>query len=161
MKCVEKPLSDIAGAKTRNYVFASDGVWKIPKRMIDRMVFPQYAGTKQKILDVLYWRKGSAIKVDFSPTLMTFDAEGRWDRAYSVQGAIAVLEAADIKARAMGMTVAYLGPVIDAKKRAEAHRWEPTQAELDRVMLDLLGGNHPRRRHIPYVRPVQHAKAIS
>jgi hypothetical protein len=52
----------------------------------------------------------------------------------------------------MGMTVAHLRPVIDAKQRAEAHRWEPTQPELDRVMLDLLGGNHPRRRHIPYVK---------
>ena len=155
------PLFGIEGADTRNYVFASDGVWKIPKRMIDRMVFPQYADTKQKILDVLYWRRGSAIKVDFSPTLMAFDADGRWDRAYSVQGAMAVLEATDIKTRAMGMTIACLGPVIDAKKRAEAHRWEPTQDELDRVMLDLLGGNHPRRRHIPYIRPVQHAKAIS
>ena len=158
---MKKPLLDIEGAKTRNYVFANDGVWKIPKRMLGRMVFPQYAGTKQKMLDVFFWRKGSAIKVDFSPTLMAFDAEGRWDRAYSVQGAMAVLEAADITARAKGMTVAYLGPVIDAKKRAEAHRWQPTQAELDRVMLDLLGGNHPRRCHIPYVRPVQHAKAIS
>ena len=142
----------IEGAKTRNYVFASDGVWKIPKRMLDRMVFPQYAGTKQKMLDVLFWRKGSEIKVDFSPTLMAFDAEGRWDRAYSVQGAMAVLEAADIKARTTGMTVAYLEPVIDANKRAEAHRWEPTQAEKDLVMRDLLGGNHPRRRHIPYVK---------
>ena len=92
---------------------------------------------------------------------MAFDAEGRWDRAYSVLGAMAVLEAADIKARAEGMTVAYLGPVIDAKKRAEAYRWQPTQAELERVMLDLLGGNHPRRCHIPYVKQVQHAKAIS
>jgi hypothetical protein len=59
------------------------------------------------------------------------------------------------------MTVAHLGPVIDAKKRSEAYRWQPTQAELDRVMLDLLGVNHPRRCHIPYVRPVQRAKAIS
>jgi len=90
---------------------------------------------------------------------MAFDAEGRWDRAYSVQGGIAVLEAADITARAKRMTVVDLGPVIDAKERMEAHRWKPTQAEIDRVMLDLLGGNHPRRRHIPYVKPVQHGKA--
>jgi len=59
------------------------------------------------------------------------------------------------------MTVADLGPVIDAKERMEAHRWKPTQAEIDRVMLDLLGGNHPRRRHIPYVKPVQPAHSIS
>jgi len=67
-------------------------------------------------------------------------------------GQLAVLEAADIAARAKRTTVADLRPVIDAKKRAEAHRWEPTQAEIDRVMLDLLGGNDPRRRHIPYVK---------
>ena len=30
---------------------------------------------------VFFGRKGSAIKVDFSPTLMAFDAEGRWYRA--------------------------------------------------------------------------------
>ena len=70
-----------------------------------------------------------------------------------------MLAAADITARAKRMTVVDLGPVIDAKERMEAHRWKPTQAEIDRVMLDLLGGNHPRRRHIPYVKPVQHGKA--
>ena len=128
--------------------------------MLSRMVLPQYAGTTQKTLDVHCWNEGGAIKADIRPILMAFDAEGRWDRAYSVQGAIAVLEAADITARAKRMTVADLGPVIDAKKRTKAHSWKPTQAEIDRVMLDLLGGNHPRRRHIPYVKPAQHGKAI-
>jgi hypothetical protein len=66
-----------------------------------------------------------------------------------------VLAAADATASAKRMTVADLGPVIDAKERMEAHRWKPRQAEIDRVMLDLLGGNHPRRRHIPYVKPAQ------
>ena len=51
---MERPLFGIEGAKTRNYVFASDGVWKIPKRMLGRMVFPQNAGTKQKMLDVFF-----------------------------------------------------------------------------------------------------------
>ena len=147
--------------KFRYYLFGSDGVWRIPTRMLGRMVLPQYAGSKQKTLDVHCWNEGGAIKADIRPILMAFDAEGRWDRAYSVQGAIAVLEAADITARANRMTVADLGPVIDAKKRTEAHRWKPTQAEIDRVMLDLRGGNHPRRRHIPYVKPVQPSHSIS
>jgi len=128
-------------------------------RMLGRTVLPQYAGTKQKTLDVHFWYEGGAIKTDIRPSVMAFDAAGRWDRAYSVQGGLAVLAAADITARAKRMTVADLGPVIDAKERMEAHRWKPTQAEIDRVMLDLLGGNHPRRRHIPYVKPVQHGKA--
>ena len=141
--------------KFRYYLFGSDGVWRISTRMLSRMVLPQYAGTKQKTLDVHFWYEGGAIKTDIRPSVMAFDAEGRWDRAYSVQGGLAVLAAADITARAKRMTVADLGPVIDAKERMEAHRWKPTQAEIDRVMLDLLGGNHPRRRHIPYVKPAQ------
>lgn len=145
--------------KFRYYLFGSDGVWRISTRMLSQMVLPQYAGTKQKTLDVHCWYEGGVIKTDIRPSAMAFDAEGRWDRAYSVQGGIAVLEAADITARAKRMTVVDLGPVIDAKERMEAHRWKPTQAEIDRVMLDLLGGNHPRRRHIPYVKPVQHGKA--
>jgi hypothetical protein len=144
--------------KFRYYLFSSDGVWRISTRMLSRIVLPQYAGTKQKTLDVHCWYEGGVIKTDIRPSAMAFDAEGRWDRAYSVQGVIAVLEAADITARAKRMTVANLGPVIDAKERMEAHRWKPTQAEIDRVMLDLLGGNHPRRRNIPYVKPVQHGK---
>lgn len=127
--------------------------------MLGRTVLPQYAGTKQKTLDVHCWYEGGAIKADIRPSVMAFDAEGRWDRAFSVQGGLAVLEAADTTARAKRLMVADLGPVIDAKKRTKAHRWNPTQAEIDRVMLDLLGGNHPRRRHIPYVKPVQHGKA--
>ena len=141
--------------KFRYYLFGSDGVWRISTRMLSRMVLPQYAGTKQKTLDVHFWYEGGMIKTDIRPSATAFDAEGRWDRAYSVQGGLAVLEAAII-ARAKR---ADLGPIIDAKERMEAHRWKPTQAEIDRVMLDLLGGNHPRRRHIPYVKPVQQVKA--
>ena len=129
--------------------------------MIGRMALPQYAGTKQKTLDVHFWCEGGVIKTDIRPSAMAFDAEGRWDRPYSVQGGLAVLEAADNIARAKRVTVADLGPVIDAKERMEAHRWKPTQAEIDRVMLDLLGGNHPRRRHIPYVKSVQPSHSIS
>ena len=84
--------------------------------MLGRTVLPQYAGTKQKTLDVHCWCEGGAIKTDIRPNLMAFDAEGRWGRAYSVQGAIAVLEAADITARAKRLTVADLGLVIDAKE---------------------------------------------
>ena len=146
--------------KVRYYVFGSDGVWRISTQMLNRMVLPQYAGTKQKTLDVHCWYEGGGIKADIRPILMAFGADGRWDRAYSVQGAIATLEAADITARAKCMTVADLEPVIDAKKRTEAHRWVPTQAEIDRVMLDLLGGNDPRRRHIPYVKPAHTSKAV-
>src|SRR5262245_56754819 len=123
--------------KFRYYLFGSDRVWKVPTRMLGRMVLPQYAGTKQKILDVQYWYEGGAIKAELKPSLMAFDAEGRWDRAYSVQGGMAVLEAAEITARAKRTTVVALEPVIDANKRKEAHRWKPTQAEIDRVMLDL------------------------
>jgi hypothetical protein len=141
--------------KFRYYLFVSDGVWRISTRTLSRMVLPQYAGTKQKILDVHFWYEGGAIKTEIRPSVMAFDAEGRWDRAYSVQGGLAVLAAADATASAKRMTVADLGPVIDAKERMEAHRWKPTQAEIDRVMLDLLGGNHPRRRHIPYAQPAQ------
>src|SRR6476619_3975790 len=145
----------------RYYFFGSNGVCRISRRRLGRMVLPQHAGTKQKTRDVHCWYEGGAIKTDIRPSMMAFDAEGGWDRAYSVQGAIAVSEAADITARAKRMTVADLGSVIDAKKRTEAHRWKPTQAEIDRVMLDLLGGNHPRRRHIPYVKAVQPAHSIS
>jgi hypothetical protein len=146
--------------KFRYYLFGSDGVWRISTRMLSRIVLPQYAGTKQKTLDVQCWHEGGAIKADITPSLMAFDEEGRWDRAYSVQGSIAVLEAADVAARAKRKLVVDLEPVIDANKRREAHRWKPTQAEIDRVMLDLLGGNDPRRRHIPYAKPVQHSKPI-
>ena len=62
LKCVERPLLGIEGAKTRNYVFANDGVWKIPKRMLGSMVFPQYAGTKQKMLDVFLGEKAARSK---------------------------------------------------------------------------------------------------
>ena len=139
--------------KFRHYLFGSDGVWRISTRKLGRTALPQYAGTRQKTLDVHCWYVGGAIKTNIRPSLMAFDAEGRWDRAYSVQGGLAVLEAADITARAKRTTVVDLGPVIDARKRTEAHRWKPTQAEIDRVMLDLLGGNDPRRRSIPYVKP--------
>jgi hypothetical protein len=137
----------------RYYVFANDGIWKIPKRKLGREALPQFAGTKQKMLSVLYWREGGVLKTDFAPDLMAFDAEGQWDRAYSVEGSMAALELADIKASAKCAKVLDLGKVLDAKNRLEAHRWKPTQAEIDQVMLDLLGNNDPRRRSIPYAKP--------
>jgi hypothetical protein len=141
--------------KFRHYLFGSDGVWRIPTRRLGQTALPQYAGTEQKTLEVLCWYEGGAIQSDIRPGLMAFDTEGRWDRSYSVQGGMAVLEAADITAKARRTTVVDLGQVIDANQRREAYRWKPTQAEINRVMLDLLGGNHPRRRHIPYVKPMQ------
>jgi hypothetical protein len=144
--------SDMHEMEFRYYVFASDGIWKIPKRKLGWEALPQFAGTKQKILNVLYWREGGAIKTDFGPDLMAFDAEGRWDRAYSVEGSMAALELADLKARAKRAKVLDLGKVLDAKKRLEAHRWKPTQAEIDQVMLDLLAGDDPHRRSIPYAK---------
>ena len=146
--------SDVHEMKFRYYVFANDGIWRIPKQKLGWEALPQFAGTKQKILNVLYWREGREIKTDFGPDLMAFDAEGRWDRAYSVEGSMAALELADIKARAKRAKVLDLGRVLDAKKRLEAYRWKPTQAEIDQVMLDLLGGNDPRRRSIPYAKPL-------
>ena len=137
----------------RCYVFASDGIWKIARRKLGREALPQYAGTKQKILNVLYWYEGCAIKTDFGPALMAFDAKGRWNRAFSTEGGMAALEVADTKARAKRAKVPDLGKVLDAKKRLEAYRWKPTQADLDRVMLDLIGSDDPRHRRIPYVKP--------
>ena len=72
--------------KFRHYLFGSNGVWRISTRMIGRMALPQYAGTKQKTLDVHFWYEGGMIKTDIRPSATAFDAEVRWDRAYSVQG---------------------------------------------------------------------------
>ena len=118
-------------AKFRFYLFDSDGIWKLPAKKLG-WALPQYAGDKQKTLTVLYWQEGGAIKTVFRPGLLAFDAEGRWDRAHFVDGVMAM---------------------IDANRPVEAHCWQPTQADLDRVMLDLLGSGDARYRSIPYVKP--------
>jgi hypothetical protein len=117
-------LHDMDKAKFRYYLFASDGVWKITGKTLGRDL-PQYAGTKQKTLNVLYWNEGGEVKTVLLPGLLTFDAQGRWDRAHFVDGAMTM---------------------INANRRVKAHRWQPTPADQDQVMLDLI--SHRRIRYL-------------
>jgi hypothetical protein len=120
-------------AKFRYYLFASDGVRKIPVKKVGQPL-PQYAGTEQKTLIVLYWQEASSIKTVLRPGLVAFDAKGRCDPGYFVEGAMAM---------------------INTNSQAEAVYWQPTQTDLDRVMFDLVGSGDLHYRRIPYVMPWQ------
>jgi hypothetical protein len=70
----------------RYYLWADDGPWRLPVRLhqdlIDRKVaLPQYAGTKQKILEVFaLWTNRGTYSLKGQGDICTFDADGFWER---------------------------------------------------------------------------------
>ncbi len=54
---------------------------------------PAYAGTKQKHLEVVWEGQGMQLCTSSAGSYLTFDAEGRWDRAASAAAGMALLSA--------------------------------------------------------------------
>jgi hypothetical protein len=78
----------------RYYLWADDGPWRLPVRLhqdlIDRKVaLPQYAGTKQKIMEVFArWITRDTYSLKWRGGICTFDGDGfmERDRAEELMG---------------------------------------------------------------------------
>ncbi len=133
----------------RYYLWANDGPWRLPVRLhqdlIDRKVaFPQYAGTKQKILEVFArWITSDTYSLKGRGSIDTFDADGFMERDRAEELVGWVVERAHQKltgGNAVNLTggnVVNIEPALRERRYKREHLWKPTASMLRLIETDF------------------------
>lgn len=136
------------GIAWRHYVLQEDGELRRVSRRLARDLpmgadaLPDYAGTKQKVIEVLVESDGNKpVRIlDIVGVFWDFDAEGYMDESFiRVMGEWMEFAFSHSKAKREGRVVD-LVPELKKKELQERHRWLPTQEDVDRVAADLWPG---------------------
>ena len=125
----------------RYYLWVDDGPWRLPVQLhqdlFDRKVaLPQYAGTKQKILEVFArWITSDAFSLKGRGGICTFDADGfmERDRAEELMGW--VVKRAQQKVT--GGNVVNIEPTLSERRYKREHLWKPTVSMLRLIEPDF------------------------
>ena len=128
----------------RYYLWATDGPWRLPSRLhydlMDRKVaLPQYAGTKQKVLEVFARRIGvNTYSLQGRGTIFTFDENGYLKRIPAEEVMGIIVERARQKLR--GGNVVSIEPTLRERRLKKEHHWQPTRSMLHLVRGDFTLG---------------------
>ncbi len=130
--------------RSRLYIFEESGAIKrVPRRVRDDLIFgddaiPEYAGTRQKLADVLVENEnGKPVRIlDVTGSYWIFDKEGRIDRGPHSHWALAMDLAFQAPMNKKGKVVD-LRPELKRKKFDEEHSWTITNEDLNRITADL------------------------
>ena len=144
----------------RYYLWADDGPWRLPARLHQDLIartvaLPQYAGTKQKIVEVFIGKVGGRpVIVEARGSFYSFNARGCLD-ASSVSEAVSIaIDGA--KARAAQGNVFDIGPALRHRRWNDEHIWKPSTSVLLEIDADLEGSSRPRTSR--GIRPLKIAK---
>jgi hypothetical protein len=138
----------------RTYLFADDGVWRFQGNRSEKPL-PQYAGTKQRCVEVRWTAEGNRVQCSFGRgRYLSFDQDGVRDRFAGSKALVETMDAHDIEERAKRMKVPDLRMIYRARKIRAPHEWTLNDADKAQVVADLLPNDHPDRLRIPYVRPL-------
>ena len=139
----------------RYYVCSSGGLQRITQRLhrdlFDRAVaLPQYAGSKQKVLEVLIKRlTGTHYSITARGIVYPFDAGGFLDmKAKAGKGPIEIS-----RFRSAQTNVVDLNPSIKRRRFRQEYTWEPSKKMLDAVWADVEPRRAKRHRRLPLLRP--------
>jgi hypothetical protein len=128
----------------RYYLWAADGPWRLPNRLhydlMDRKVaLPQYAGTKQKVLEVFARRIGvGTYSLRGQGTFFVFDENGYLKRMPAEEVMGFIVERARQKLR--DGNVVSIEPTLRERKFKKEHHWQPTRSMLHLVRSDFTLG---------------------
>jgi hypothetical protein len=123
----------------RYYLWATDGPWRLPSQLhydlIDRKVaLPQYAGSKQKVLEVYARRVGvDTYSLQGRGTIFTFDEEGYLKRIPAEEVMGFIVEHARQKLREDN--VESIEPRLRERRLKKEHQWQPTDFSGGRLKL--------------------------
>ena len=139
-----------ARISVRYYLWSADGPWRIPdhlhRDLIDRkLALPQYATSKQKVLEVLARRiSAGTYSLRGRGSIYSFDEKGylERDRAEELMGF--VVEQARQKLK--GGKVVSIEPTLRERRFKREHYWEPTRAMLDLISVDFQKASRAVRR---------------
>ena len=138
----------------RYYLWADDGPWRLPVRLHQdliarKLALPQYAGTKQKILEVFARRvTRDTYSLKGRGNVLSFDEEGYLDLSAYIEATSMVAEGAEPKR--VARNVFDVQPALKYQRFAREHLWKPTASMLRVVQTDFQKA--PRERGASRVR---------
>ncbi|MDL2401583.1 hypothetical protein [Rhizobium mayense] len=127
----------------RHYLFhdATDPE-RLSQRLVDGLIFendslPQYAGTRKRVLAVYLERESGKPQRIWKTegSYWNFDADG--GIADSLRQSAGEVISAAFSKPADGATVLDLKTRLNRKKVIEKNRWEPSNAEIERIIRDI------------------------
>lgn len=130
----------------RYYLWADDGPWRLPSRLHQDLIarkvaLPQYASTKQKILEVFArWITRDTFSLKGRGSIFTFDADGfvEPDGGEAVMGW--VVQRAQQKL--VGGNVVNIEPTLSEQRYKREHQWKPTASMLRLIEPEFQKVSH-------------------
>ena len=146
----------------RYYLWTDEGPIRLSQsvRSTDRTL-PQYAGTTQKYVSVCYEWRDDELRCHLDGGYLSFDENGQLDSSAVAMRVVETMNASDLENRAKRMEVSDLRMIRKARDMRNQHRWEPSEADTEVVLGDLLPANDPNRRPIPFVRSARPQTKVS
>ena len=137
----------------RYYFWDGHALSRVPHRLHSALLsgdtaLPQYANSKQKVVEVLIWRgPGRARKIEARGTICFFNSKGCIDLREATEAMAIAVEGSKPKRR--NENVLDIGPVIRSRAWSREHTWKPSPILLRMIIADIEG--HAK---IPVLRPV-------
>jgi hypothetical protein len=139
----------------RYYLWSAEGLQRITRRLhsdlFDRSVtLPQYAGTKQKIVEVFIQRLTSMdYSISARGVVYPFDAKGFLDiKALALEGSREIS-----RFRSAETNILDLSPSLKRRRFQEQYTWKPSKTMLDDVWSDIEPARAKKRPRLPLLRP--------
>ena len=139
------------GLSVRFYLFAKDGLQSISQRVMTGLIhgkdaMPQYAGTKQKLADIILENEGKKpVRIERAQgSFLTFDDKGHVHTDLVTSG-FAALETGTALVEALKRPqgkIVDLTPKLNREKWERENRWTLTKEDLGQR---FLGSNHIRQ----------------
>jgi hypothetical protein len=123
------------------------------RNLFERTVaLPQYAGTKQKIVEAFIQRLTSRdYSISARGIVYPFDAKGFLDiKALALEGSLELS-----RFRSTETNIFDLRPSIKRRRFQEQYTWKPSKTMLDDVWSDIDPGRPKKRRRLPLLRPLR------
>ena len=124
----------------RYYLWADDGLWKIPSRLHRGLVqgkdvLLQYAGTKQKILEVHVRNSGNSRILNYRGTVYVFDGTGSLDMSDQAEAVVVGLGGSH--ARKIGEKVVDIASLLQTQRWRRERIWSPTPTMREQIKRDI------------------------
>lgn len=137
----------------RYYLWDGQALSRVPHRLHSGVLsgdlaLPQYANSKQKVVEVLIWRgPGRARKIEARGTISFFNSKGCIDLREATEAIAIAVEGSKPKRRSGN--VLDIGPVIRSRRWSREHIWKPPPMLLRIIVADIDG-----KAKIPALRPI-------
>jgi hypothetical protein len=140
----------------RYYLWSPEGPQRITERLhrelFERDVaMPQFAGTKQKVLEVFVQRPTKMHhSISARGVVYPFDADGFLNvKVLALEGSLEIS-----RFRSAPANILDLSPSIKRRRFQEQYTWKPSKTMLDDVRNDIEPLRAKRRQRLPLLRPL-------